>query len=134
MRKWTILLILMVAACRPGPEQKMIAGGWKYDMEATLQALQASGADQQTINFTRSIMIGLQGATLELQSSGKATFAISDLSASGQWRLKHKGAEFHLRLDSIEQVSEILYLSADTLILNQRSEDNPGSLRVLTRP
>lgn len=112
----------------------MIAGDWKYDMEATLQVLQASGADQQTINFTRSIMIGLQGATLELQSRGKATFAVSDLSASGQWQLKHKGTEFHLRLDSIEQVSEILYLSADTLILNQLSEDNPGSLRVLTRP
>jgi hypothetical protein len=112
----------------------MISGGWKYDMNATLERLQQQGADQNMINFTQSIMIGLQGARLDLQASGKAALSISDLHAQGKWQLKNKGSELHLQLDSIAQVSEVLYLSADTLILKPLSEENQGGLRVLTRP
>lgn len=112
----------------------MISGGWKYDMNATLEKLQQQGADQNMINFTQSIMIGLQGATLDLQSSGKASLAISDLNVQGKWQLKNKKAELHLQLDSITQVSKVLFLSADTLVLKPLSEENQGSLRVLTRP
>ncbi|HKK77373.1 MAG TPA: hypothetical protein VJ953_20005 [Saprospiraceae bacterium] len=134
MRKFTFLLLFLAIACQDSPEKSMIAGDWKYDMAATLEELKQQGADQNMLNFTQSIMIGLQGATLKLESSGTAVFAISDMSATGKWQLQNKGTEFHLQLDSIEQVSEVLYLSADTLILTPLSEENQGSLRVLTRP
>lgn len=134
MRKFTFLLLVLATACQNSPEKAMISGDWQYDMNATLEKLQQQGADQNMINFTQSIMIGLQGATLDLQSSGKASLAISDLNAQGKWRLKNKGAELHLQLDSIRQVSEVLYLSADTLVLKPLSEENQGGLRVLTRP
>lgn len=134
MRKFTFLLLLLASACQNSSQKSMIAGNWEYNLNATLDELRQQGADQNTINFTQSIMIGLQGSTLELEPSGKATFAISDLSASGKWRLKNEGTEFHLQLDSIEQVSEVLYLSPDTLILSPLTEGSQGRLRVLTRP
>lgn len=134
MRKFTCLVLFLACACQSSPEKAMIIGDWRYDLSATLEELEKQGVDQNTLNFTESIMIGLQGATLHLQSSGKATFAISDMRATGRWRLKKEASEFHLTLDSIEQFSEVLYLSPDTLILSPLQGDNQGALRVLTRP
>lgn len=135
MRRLTLLLalFLFVAACQDGSKE-LIAGSWQYDMDATLEELKAQGADQNAVNFTQSIMIGLQGAKLDLKASGKAVFKMPDLVANGKWSLKQKGSEFHLQLDSIAQVSRVEYMSADTLILNSITEDEPGGLRVLTRP
>lgn len=134
MRKLTLLLLLFATACQDGANKELIAGSWQYDLNATLAELEAKGADQNTINFTQSIMIGLQGAKLDLKNSGKAIFRMQDMEANGNWTLKHKGTEFYLQLDSIEQVSKVEYLSEDTLVLSALAENDLATLRVLTRP
>jgi hypothetical protein len=111
----------------------MLLGSWEYNMEATLTEMQVRGADQNTMNYMQSIMIGLQEANIQFEPRGVVKFTMPNLEETGTWKLKDKDQFLVLTLDSSEQVSKIDHLSFDTLILHPDNPNQQHNLRILTR-
>lgn len=133
MRRLLFLLLLLPTACAENPSQQMLLGTWEYNMEATLAEMQDRGADQNTMNYMQSIMIGLQEANIQFEPRGVVKFTMLDLEEEGTWKVQDKEQLLVLTLDSSEQVSKIDYLSLDTLILSPNDPVQQESLRILTR-
>lgn len=133
MRRLIFLLLLLPIACAENPSQQMLLGTWEYNMEATLTEMENRGADQNSMNYMQSIMIGLQEANIQFEPRGVVRFTMLDLEEEGTWKVQDKEQLLVLTLDSSEQVSKIDYLSLDTLILRPNDPIQEESLRILTR-
>ncbi len=127
-----LLLILLCAACVPSETEQLLMQSWKYDMEATLTEMEERGATASELNYMRSIMIGLQEASITFMEKDKVRFEMPDLEVEGTWKLQKKETELMLLLEETPQVSIIDHLSTDTLILAPQSGDTSNPLRVLT--
>ena len=128
-----LCLLLLPIACAESPSQQMLVGNWEYNLEATLTELRDRGADQNTMNYMQSIMIGLQEANIQFEPRGVVKFAMPNLEEEGSWKLREKDQLLVLTLDSNEQVSRIESLSLDTLILRPSDPTQRNNLRILTR-
>ncbi|MEM6377415.1 MAG: hypothetical protein AAF705_04325 [Bacteroidota bacterium] len=133
MRQLIFLCLLLPIACAESPSQQMLVGSWEYNLEATLTELRDRGADQNTMNYMQSIMIGLQEANIQFEPRGVVKFTMPNLEEEGSWKLQEKEQLLVLTLDSSEQVSKIDYLSLDTLILRPSDPSQQDNLRILTR-
>lgn len=133
MRRLIVLFLFLPIACAENPSEQMLLGTWNYNLEATLAEMQNRGADQNTMNYMQSIMIGLQEANIQFEPRGVVKFTMPDLEEKGSWKLQDKDQLLVLTLDSSEQVSKIDYLSLDTLILYSNDPSQQSNLRILTR-
>ena len=133
MRYLLFLSLFLCFSCTPSETEQLLMQSWKYDMNATLQELEEQGAGASDLNYMRSIMIGLQDASITFMEKGKVRFEMPDLEVEGTWKLQNKETELMLILEEASpQISNITYLVTDTLILAPKDGDNSNQLRVLT--
>ncbi|MEO0340705.1 MAG: hypothetical protein AAF242_16040 [Bacteroidota bacterium] len=132
MRYLLLLSFILFFSCTPSETEELLMQSWQYDMDATLQELEERGAAASDLNYMRSIMIGLQDASITFMEKGKVRFEMPDLEVEGTWKLQNKETELMLLLEESPQVSNIAYLVTDTLILTPKEGDNSNPLRVLT--
>lgn len=122
---------MVLSACEERAVRRQLVGVWTYDLAATRQEMIRREASPGEINYMESILGTMQQAELHFQSDGTLLFALEDIQQTGSWSLREGGQELVVNLTGADQVSDIEYLLADTLILSPRQIDNASFPRVL---
>lgn len=131
--KLSLLLALcfLLAACQQNAVRQQIVGEWRYDIDSMRRELVLTQNDRAQRSYMESMMHALQMARVSFKSDGSAVFNLDGTEKTGDWALRRNGRQLVMRLSDQPQVSQIEYISADTLVLYPASKREPQFKRIL---
>jgi hypothetical protein len=121
----------LLAACQQNAVRQQIVGEWRYDIDSMRRELVLTQNDRAQRSYMESMIYGLQMAKVSFKPDGSAVFNLDGTEKTGDWALRRNGRQLVMRLSDQPQVSQIEYISADTLVLYPASKREPQFKRIL---
>ncbi len=133
MQKTAIWIGLVFLFACSNPDEPLLIGTWKYDMEAMRSYLADEQPKQQTVNYMEGIMAPLKDARLRFEQGGDLSLVLGEETVAGRWRLRGGGKKLMLNLTGTNSTYRIEVLSDSLLLLRpvQQEEDVPVFPRAL---